>query len=171
MSTESLPCFATNFNYCNSCLSNKIHRLPFGVSSVTCVKPLEILYIDVWGHVPIDAFDHFQYHIVFVYFYTKYIWLYLMKKKLEVTTLFNKFKSVVEKYFNTNIITVYSDGRGKYISLNSTLTKHGIQHLKSPPHTPQLIGTLECRHRHIVKTGLTLLHHASLTISYWFVTF
>jgi hypothetical protein len=35
------------------------------------------------------------------------------------------------------------------------------------PHTPQQNGTSERRHRHIIETGLMLLHQAHLPMSYW----
>lgn len=46
---------------------------------------------------------------------------------------------------------------------------HGIQHLIIPPYTPQHIASVECRH--IVETGLSLLHHAHLPLSLWSFTF
>ena len=78
---------------------------------------------------------------------------------------------MVECFFNTKITIVYYDGEGKYQALLSLLVDCGIQHLTLPPHTPQLVGTMERRHRHIVETGLTLLHQASIPFSYWSVAF
>ena len=89
-----------------------------------------------------------------------------MKQKSDVSSLFERFKKLVEHFFNTSIRTVYSNGGGEYIGLHSFLQNHGIQHLKSPPHTPQLVGTAERKHRHIVETGLSLLHHASMPLTY-----
>ena len=36
-----------------------------------------------------------------------------------------------------------------------------------PPHTPEHNGFFERRHPHIVETGLTLLSHASIPLTYW----
>lgn len=47
------------------------------------------------------------------------------------------------------------------------LAENGISHVTSPPHTPEHNGFAERRHRHLVETGLALLSHASLLISYW----
>jgi len=51
-------------------------------------------------------------------------------------------------------------------------SKPSFQKLESltsqhPPHTPELNGYSERRHRHIVETGLALLTHASLPLSFW----
>jgi histone deacetylase 1/2 len=47
------------------------------------------------------------------------------------------------------------------------LSNHDISHYTTAPHTPQQNGVTEKRHRHLIETGLTLLHDASLSISYW----
>jgi hypothetical protein len=43
---------------------------------------------------------------------------------------------------------------------------YDISHLTTPPHTPQHNGYSERRHYHIVETSLTLLSHASFTITF-----
>ena len=48
---------------------------------------------------------------------------------------------------------------------------YGIQHLITPPYTPQHIAFVERRHCHIVETGHTLLHRASLPLSLWSFAF
>ena len=72
--TQALPVSAPRiFSFhCDSCLSNKSHKLPFGTSSISCTKPLEIIYIDVWGPAPIISYDHYRYYVIFVDYFTKY---------------------------------------------------------------------------------------------------
>jgi hypothetical protein len=156
---------------CESCNCNKSHRLPFGISTLSSSQPLELIYSDVWGPSPILSNDGFQYYVIFVDHFTKYTWLYPLRLKSDVLNVFTKFKTVVEKFFKTSILTIYSDGGGEYQKLKSFLETHGIQHLKTPPHTPQHNGSAERRHRHIVETGLTLLHNASLPLSFWSFAF
>ena len=73
----------------------------------------------------------------------------------------------MENYFATTIQTVYSDGSGEYQSLSHVLSHFGIQHLKSPPHTPRVVVTVERKHCHVVETGLVLLHHVSMPLYFW----
>lgn len=49
----------------------------------------------------------------------------------------------------------------------SFLAANNISHLTSPPHTPQHNGISERKHRHIIETGLSLLTHAKMPLSYW----
>ena len=44
---------------------------------------------------------------------------------------------------------------------------HGITHLTIPPHTLEHNGYYEHQHQHIVETGLTLLHQASIPLTFW----
>lgn len=73
----------------------------------------------------------------------------------------------MEKHFDSKILSLYTDGGGEYKSLDSYLSLHGIQHLSTPPYTPQRVALAERRHRHIVETARTLLHEASLPPQFW----
>ncbi|CAJ2653122.1 unnamed protein product [Trifolium pratense] len=156
---------------CSSCQCAKSHKLPFSDHNLQSTRPLELIYSDVWGPAPIRSLDGFLYYVIFVDHFTKYVWLYPMKYKSDVYSIFIQFKAVVEKYFNLPIISFFSDNGGEFIKLKSFLTNHGITHLSSPPHTPELNGTAERRHRHIVETGRTLLHHANLPPQFWSYAF
>lgn len=69
--------------------------------------------------------------------------------------------------FDTTIKKLFSDNSGEYLKLIPHLHSNGITHLTSPPHTPEHNGYVERRHKHFVETGLTLLSHANLLITYW----
>lgn len=47
------------------------------------------------------------------------------------------------------------------------LKQHGISYYTTPLHTPEQNGIAERRHIHIVETGLSLLHHAKLPLTFW----
>lgn len=72
----------------------------------------------------------------------------------------------VDNYFQRKIIILYTDNGGEFTALASFLATHGITHLTTPPHTPEHNSYAERRHRHIVETGLTLLHHASIPLTF-----
>ena len=77
----------------------------------------------------------------------------------------------MEKFFKCSLKTLYSDNGGEYQALSSLLMVNGISHLTSPPHTPEHNGYSERRHRHIIETGLSLLSHASMPLTYWSFAF
>lgn len=84
------------FNYCNSCLCNKSHRLPFSNNTLHSVHPLQLLYSDVWGPSPVTSVDAKLYYVLFVDHYTRYSWLYTVQQQNEVTQIFKDFQSLVE---------------------------------------------------------------------------
>ena len=60
---------------------------------------------------------------------------------------------------------------GAKFALQSFLVTHGITHIATPPHTLEHNGYSERQHKHIVKTGLTLLHQASIPLIFWLYAF
>ena len=152
---------------CSSCSINKAHQQPFRVTSLQSHVPLELIYTDVWGPASYTGIDGSRYYLLFVDHYTKYMWFYPMVNKSGVSSIFPHFKKIVETRFQAIIKTLYSDNGGEFIALKSFLSLNGITHYTTAPHTPQQNGVSERRHRHLVETGLTLLHDASLDFSFW----
>jgi hypothetical protein len=90
----------------------------------------------------------------------------MIRFKSDVHHVFLEFQAHVECLLNRKIISVQSDWGGEYQCLNSYLKYVGIQHHISCPHTHQQNGVAECKHRHIVETGLALLAHSSLPLQF-----
>jgi len=130
---KSLPCLLGN-----SCHINKSHKLPF--SSIKTTAPLELLFSDVWGPSPITSVNGYKYYVVFVDHFTRYSWIYPLKSKTDVVTIFPNFHSKVETMFSYKVKSLYTDGGTEYIKLKPYLNSHGISHCISPPYTPEHIG-------------------------------
>ncbi|GFP97350.1 retrovirus-related pol polyprotein from transposon tnt 1-94 [Phtheirospermum japonicum] len=156
--------------YCTSCNINKSHKLPFSRNSLVSTKPFELIYTNAWGTTQ-KSIDGYAYYVIFVDHFTKYTWLYPLRKKSDVSSVFPQYKRLVEKFFNSSIISLFSDNGGEFQKLIPELNSHGISHFTTPPHTPEHNDTSERRHRHIVETGLSLLHHSSIPLTYWSYAF
>jgi transposase InsO family protein len=156
-----------NISLCSSCSINKAHRQPFRQNSLLSHAPLDLLYIDVWGPSSTIGITGARYYLIFVDHFTKYIWFYPMETKSSVRIIFPQFKNLVENRFQLKIKSVYSDNGGEFVALKHYFTTNGISHYTTAPHTPQQNGVSERHHRHLVETGLTLLHDASLPLQYW----
>lgn len=50
-------------------------------SSLTSSGPLDLIYTDVWTS-PVYSIDGYKYYVVFVDHFTRYVWLYPLKKKI-----------------------------------------------------------------------------------------
>lgn len=79
---------------------------------------------------------------------------------------FHNFR-LVERHFQNKVLSLYTDGGGEFEGLKSYLNSQGIEHLKSPPYTPQRVAFAERKNRRIIETARTLLHQASLPSAFW----
>lgn len=149
----------------NACHYNKSHKLPFSTSIVSFLNLFKLFF---W---PMDftcySHDGFKYHIIFFDHFTKYIWFYPFKQKTVVKNIFVRFKAIVETHFQNQIQTLCCDNDGEYLALANFLSTHGITHLTTLPLTLEHNGYIERHHHHIVEMGLTLLSHASFSLSFW----
>lgn len=104
---------------CDSCQCAKSHQLPYPVSTSISTKPLELIFSDVWGPAPTSVGRH-TYYISFIDDYSKYTWIYLIKKKSDVFQVFHNFEALVERKFDCKILALQSDWGGEYRNLNSS---------------------------------------------------
>jgi histone deacetylase 1/2 len=151
---------------CDSCHLAKSHQLPYPVSISVSTIPFEEVFSDVWGPAPVSV-GKYAYYVSFIDDYSKFTWIYLLKKCSEVYQVFLNFQQLVEQKFGRKIITMQTDWGGEYEKLHGFFQKVGITHHVSCPHAHQQNGSAERKHRHIVKVGLALLAPASMPLKFW----
>jgi hypothetical protein len=152
---------------CPACQRGKSHQLPFNMSENKSSVPLELVFSDVWGPSPILSNNGARFYVIFVDHFSKFTWFYPIACKSYVFSIFPKFQAYVERQFNYKIKSIQTDGGGEYQKLRHHFASHGIHHRFTCPHTHQQNGYVECKHRHIVETGFTLLAHCSAPLTYW----
>jgi histone deacetylase 1/2 len=164
---NSIPFSATNKeSVCDACQMAKSHQLPYPKSTSVSTSPLELVFSDVWGPAS-ESFGRFKYYVSFIDDYSKFTWVYLLKKKSDVFQKFHDFQNHVERLFDKKILAMQTDWGGEYQKLNSFFQRVGISHLVSCPHAHQQNGPPERKHRHIVEVSLSLLAYASMPLKYW----
>jgi histone deacetylase 1/2 len=155
---------------CDSCQKAKSHQLAYPIFTSVSIVPLQQVFSDVWGPVP-TSIGHHNYYVSFIDDFSKFTWIYLIKKKSDVFDVFHNFMNFVERKFSRKIITMQTDWGGEYEKLNALFQKLGITHHVSCPHAHQQNGSGERKHRHIVEVGLALLANASMPLKFWDVAF
>lgn len=65
---------------CDSCQLANSHRLPYLNSHDISSAPLDLIFSDVWEPAPISAGRH-TYYVSFIDDFSKYTWIYLLRKK------------------------------------------------------------------------------------------
>ena len=96
---------------CDSCQKAKSHQLPYPISMSVSTKPLQLIFSDVWGPAPTSVGRH-TYYVSFIDDYSKFSWIYLLKKRSNVFQVFKNFQALVERKFDSKIIVVQSDWGG-----------------------------------------------------------
>ena len=129
---------------------SKSYVLPFPIHYSRAIAAFDMIHTDVWGIAPQSSRLGFKYYVTFIDDHSRFTWIYFLCFKSEILTTFKTFYNLVQTQFNKNIKVIRSDFGGEYISgdFSSFLTKNGIIHQKSCPHTPQQNGTAERKSRH-----------------------
>jgi transposase InsO family protein len=137
---------------CLPCQVTKSRQLPFSHSQHVTTSPLELLHSDIWCS-PVSSLSGCNYYVVFVDDFSRYSWFFPLIHKSEVLGCFIKLKCLLENQFSSKIKKLQTDGGGEYTphAFTNFLSKHGIFHRISCPHTSQKHGIAERKHRHIVE--------------------
>lgn len=152
---------------CKDCQMAKSHALPFHLSSSVSEQPLDLIFTDVWGPASVVSLSGARYYVSFLDDYSKFLWLFPIKLKSDVESVFLQFQCYVEKHFERKIKSVQSDWGGEYRRLHNYFKANGITHRLACPYTHQQMGSIERRHRQIVEVGLSMLSHSNLPLLYW----
>ena len=131
------------------------------------IRALEIVHSDLWGPSPVISHAGNRYYVIFIDDFTRYTRLYPLKLKSDVLSVFLDFQLRVESQFGQKIINFQSDWGGEFQALHKHLTRQGIAHRVSCPHTPAQNGTAERKHQHIIETALSLMRHSSVPHRFW----
>ena len=107
--------------------------------------------------------------VTFIDDYSQCTWLFLMKNRVELFSIFQKFHAEIRTQFNTSICILRSDNAKEYFSMSfsSFMSSHGILHQSSYAYTPQQNGVAERKNRHLVETTCTLFLHHNVPQRFW----
>ncbi|RVW52614.1 Retrovirus-related Pol polyprotein from transposon TNT 1-94 [Vitis vinifera] len=168
---KMVPRFSTLSSLpCESCQLGKHTRVSFPKRLNNRAKsPFELVHTDVWGPCRTASTLGFQYFVTFIDDYSRCTWLFLMKNRAELFSIFQKFYAEIQTQFNISIRVLRSDNAREYFSapFTSFMSHHGILHQSSCAHTPQQNGVAERKNRHLVETTRTILLHSNVPFRFW----
>ena len=122
------------------------------------------------GPAPIISTSGYKYYMHFLDDHSRYTWIFPLKFK-SAFNIFKQFKLLVEKQFERKIKCIQTDMVGEYRAFGDFVKQHGIEFRHPCPHTSAQNGRVECKHRHITETGLTLLAQAHMPTRFWWEAF
>lgn len=108
----------TVFPMCEFCQYAKSRKLSFSSSDIVSTFPLERAHCDVWGPSPILSICGFKYYVVYIDDFFKYSWLFPLRCKSDVFSVFSKFKTQIENLLSFTIKKFRADGGGEFMNSN-----------------------------------------------------
>ena len=92
-----------------------------------------------------------------------------MKEKSEAGSIFQKFNSLIQNQFQTNIQILRTDNGSEYFTsvLGNYLAEKGIVHQNSCVDTPQQNGRAERKNRHLLEVARALFFTTHLPNYFW----
>ena len=130
---------------CSTCKLGKSKSLSFPSHSSRAESCFDLIHSDVWGITLVISHAKYKYFVTFIDDYNKYTWIYFLRSKSEVFSVFQKFVAYVETQFSSRIKVLRSDSGGDYMSheFHDFLQNKGIVSQCSRPYTPQQNGVAE----------------------------
>jgi hypothetical protein len=71
-------------------------------------SPLELVFSDVWGPAP-SSVGRQTYYVSFIDDFSKFTWIYFLRHKSKVFSVFQKFQQLVERQFDRKILAMQTD--------------------------------------------------------------
>ncbi|WKA06380.1 hypothetical protein VitviT2T_024283 [Vitis vinifera] len=157
-----------NFD-CTSCQLGKQPSLPFNNSDSISKSIFELIHSDVWGPSPVASIGGSRYFVVFIDDYSRYSWIFPMKSRSEILSIYSNFAKMVETQFSKRIKTFQSDNALEYTqhAFQALLHSYGTIHHLTCPGTSQQNGRAERKLRHILDTVRALLLSAKIPAPFW----
>lgn len=99
------------------CVFGKHYRDPFPSGKARRAnKPLELIHSDLYGPMRVTSLGGSKYFLTFIDDYTRKLWIYFLKEKLEVFGIFKDFKALAEKQSGYSLKALRSNRGGKYMA-------------------------------------------------------
>ena len=149
---------------CTSCKLGKSKVLPFPHHASRASQCFELIHSDVWGTVPVVSHAHYKYFVTFIDDFSRFTWVYFLRAKGEVFSVFQLFLALLETQLSASIKVLRSDSGGECMSneFQVFLQRKGIISQRSCPSTPQQNGVAERKNRHLLDVVRTRLLESSV---------
>ena len=94
----------------------KSHRASYSVSLNKSNIPFALIHSDLWGPSSVITSTGHRWFVIFIDDCTRMTWLYQLKNKDEVFTVFQAFHAMIQTQFSTKIQILRSDNGGEFIN-------------------------------------------------------
>ncbi|KAJ0620998.1 putative RNA-directed DNA polymerase [Helianthus annuus] len=154
---------------CEICHRAKQVRTPFPLSEHKSKHVGDLIHLDVWGPYRVTSRDGFKYFLTVVDDYSRVVWCYLLKSKIEVFENIESFYELILTQFKKRVKVFRSDNGTEFVNhkMDMFCKSKGILHQTTCAYTPQQNGVVERKHRHLLNLARSLLFQSGVPLSFW----
>ncbi|GJU96646.1 retrovirus-related pol polyprotein from transposon TNT 1-94 [Tanacetum coccineum] len=155
---------------CSACEKGKHHRASFKTKrSFSISKSLHLLHMDLFGPVKPQTISHNKYTLVIVDEYSRYTWVFCLKKKSDAADCIMSFIKKMENLNEVRVKELRSNNEIEFRNhkLEEFCDEKGISHNFSSPCTPEQNGVAERINRTLIEATRTMLNSAKLPKQFW----
>ena len=101
--------------------------LSFNKSLSQATNHFQLVHSDIWGPALIPFRSGYLYYVSFVDDFTRFTWVYLMRQRSKIPTIYQNFTAMIHTQFDAKIKTFRVDYTREYISttMRFILQSHG----------------------------------------------
>lgn len=155
---------------CEGCAYGKSQRLSFPTSGhIKATEIGHLVHSDLCGPMSVASPSGAVYFLIFKDDYTGFRVLYFLTHKSQVFHYFQLYSSRLHTETNQHVKILRTDNGGEFTSseFSNFLSKEGIKHETSAPHTPEQNGVAERENRIVMESARSLLHAEAISLELW----
>jgi hypothetical protein len=111
---EGMSNCTLDFDFCEHCIYGKHNRVIFPYGATRTKGILELIHSDVFGLVLVPSLGKSVYYVSFIDDFSRYTWIYFLRKKYEVFDKFKELKALVENKTEKHIKVLRIDNGGEF---------------------------------------------------------
>ena len=161
--------YFSDFEVCEHFLYGKQTQSPHKRGSTCKTEPLLLVHSDVCGPMPTISMGGASYFVTFIDDFSRKVWVYPLRRKDEVLSVFQKFVTLVENQSSKKVKCLRSDNGGEYVSraFQEFCDSKGIKRELTPPYNPPQNGVAERMNRTIQEKVKSMLSNVELPNGFW----
>ena len=167
---EGLSVIKATMRVCKGCVIGKHpeHKFDRGKAN-RATSILGMIHSNISGPIPITSMNVSRHLLTFIYDFSRYTWVFFLKKKSEVCEKISELKALIENASGLKIKILRYDNGGEYVSneLLYICSQSGIQVQHSIPYTPQQNGVAERKNRSLKEMTTCMLESKKLVENLW----
>jgi transposase InsO family protein len=153
-----------NLDLCKHCIYGKQNRQKFKTGRHTSEGILDYIHSDVWGPSPTISYGGSSYFVTFIDDFSRKVWMYMLKRKADVFSVFKQFRDLVENNTSRSIKCLRTNNGGEFMSMKfeNYCKDFGIDRHTNISYTPQQNGVVECMNMTVLERARSMLSNTNL---------